>query len=36
MKEELELKPNFIKKIENIEKQRSIKVDNFSKKYQLN
>jgi hypothetical protein len=34
--EEPELKPEFIKKIKEIEKQKSIKVDDFSKRYGLN
>ena len=33
---EPELKPEFIEKIRVIEKQKSIKVDNFSKRYRLN
>lgn len=32
---EPELRPEFIKKIKLIESQKSIKVDNFSKKYRL-
>ena len=34
--EEPELKPEFIEKIKEIEKQKSIKVDDFSKRYGLN
>ena len=34
--EEPELKPEFIKKIREIERQKSIRVDDFSKKYGLN
>ena len=34
--EEPELKPEFIEKIREIEKQKSIKVDDFSKRYRLN
>lgn len=34
--EEPELKPEFIEKIKKIKKQKSIKVDNFSKRYGLN
>ena len=34
--EEPELKPEFIEKIREIERQKSIKVENFSKRYGLN
>ena len=34
-KNELELKPKFIKKIKQIEKQKSIRVDDFAKRYML-
>jgi len=34
--EEPELKPEFIEKIKEIEKQKTIKVDDFSKRYGLN
>jgi len=34
--EEPELKPEFIEKIREIEKQKNIKVDDFSKRYKLN
>ena len=34
--EEPELRPEFIEKIREIEKQKSIKVENFSKRYGLN
>ena len=34
--DEGELNPEFIKKISEIEKQKSIKVDDFSKRYGLN
>ena len=33
---EPELKPEFIKKMEQIKKQKTIKVDNFAKRYGLN
>lgn len=33
--EEPELKPEFIKKIEQIKKQKAIKVDNFAKRYNI-
>ena len=35
-KEEPELRPEFIEKIREIEKQKNIKVDDFSKRYGLN
>lgn len=34
--EEPELRPEFIEKIKDIEKQKSIKIDDFSKRYGLN
>jgi len=36
VEEEPELRPEFIEKIKEIEKQKSIRVDDFSKKYGLN
>ncbi len=32
---EPELRPEFIKKMKNIEKEKSIKIDNFVKRYEL-
>ncbi len=36
IEEEPELRPEFIEKIKNIENQKSIKVNDFSKRYGLN